>query len=61
MANVNPKIYDIPVTIRVDQAFIDACEELRRAKAPLPTRAEVVREAVMQMAEALKKPARAKR
>lgn len=39
--------YDKPVALRVDQAFLDAVEEIRGRQRPIPSKAEVIREAVM--------------
>ena len=57
MANVNPVKYTTAFTMRVDQEFLDAVEELRRLQSPIPTKADAIRAAVM---EALKR-ARAKK
>jgi ABC-type transport system involved in cytochrome bd biosynthesis fused ATPase/permease subunit len=65
MPNVNPVKYTTAFTMRADQEFLDAVEELRRLQTlaavkadaeHLPTKSDVIREAVM---EALKR-ARAK-
>jgi hypothetical protein len=59
MPNVNPVKYATDFTMRVDQEFLDAVEELRRLQTPIPTKADAIREAVM---EALKRAkARGKR
>jgi hypothetical protein len=59
MPNVSPIKYSTIFTIRVDQEFLDAVEELRELQRPIPTKSNVVREAVM---EALKRAkARVKR
>jgi len=59
MANTNPVKYTTAFTMRADQEFLKAVEELRRftvlsssADEPIPTKSDVVREAVM---EALKR------
>jgi hypothetical protein len=57
MPNVNPVKYTTAFTMRVDQEFLDAVEELRGLQRPIPTKADAIREAVM---EALKR-AKAKR
>jgi hypothetical protein len=57
MPNMSPVKYATAFTMRVDQEFIDAVEELRRLQSPIPTKADAIRAAVM---EALKR-ARAKR
>ena len=59
MPNVSPIKYSTIFTIRVDQEFLDAVEELRELQRSIPTKSNVVREAVM---EALKRAkARVKR
>jgi hypothetical protein len=61
MANTNPKKYTAAFTMRADGEFLDAVEELRRLETvaavkagaeQLPSKSDVVREAVM---EALKR------
>jgi hypothetical protein len=52
MANVNPVKYTTAFTMRVDKEFLDALEELRRLQTPIPSKADVLRELVM---EALKR------
>jgi Arc/MetJ-type ribon-helix-helix transcriptional regulator len=47
MANTAPLKFDKPVTFRVDEDFLKALDDLRRAKTPIPSRSEVVRELVM--------------
>ena len=47
MANVNPTKYTTAFTMRVDQEFLDAVEELRRSQSPIPTKADAIRAAVM--------------
>jgi hypothetical protein len=47
MPNVNPLKYSISFAMRVDQEFLDAVEELRRLQTPIPTKSDVIREAVM--------------
>jgi hypothetical protein len=34
--------------MRVDQQFLDAVKELRRLQTPIPTKADAIREAVME-------------
>ena len=56
---MSPIKYSTIFTIRVDQEFLDAVEELRELQRSIPTKSNVVREAVM---EALKRAkARVKR
>jgi Arc/MetJ-type ribon-helix-helix transcriptional regulator len=52
MPNVTPLKYSISFAMRVDQEFLDAVEELRGLQRPIPTKSDVIREAVM---EALKR------
>jgi hypothetical protein len=47
MPNVNPVKYTTAFTMRADQEFLDAVEELRRLQSPIPTKADVIRAAVM--------------
>jgi hypothetical protein len=58
MPNVNPVKYTTAFTMRVDQEFLDALEELRRLRTPIPGKADVIRELVM---EALKRAKAKKR
>jgi hypothetical protein len=58
MPNVSPIKYTTAFTMRVDQEFLDAVEELRRLQSPIPTKSDVIREAVL---EARKAKARGKR
>lgn len=58
MANSGPLKYDISQTYRVDQAFVDAVEELRTLIRPIPTKSDVVRNAVFQMLERERKRAK---
>jgi hypothetical protein len=58
MANENPVKYTAAFTMRTDQAFLDALEELRRLQTPIPSKADVLRELVM---EALKRAKAKKR
>ena len=51
MANQNPLRFDKPLTMRVDQEFLDLLDDLRRKGSPIPSRAEVIREAVEDMAK----------
>lgn len=48
MANKNPLKYDISQTYRVDQAFVDAVERLRKLSPVNPTKSDIVREAVFE-------------
>ena len=52
MPNVSPLKYSTAFTMRVDQEFLDAVDELRRLQSPIPTKADAIRAAVM---EALKR------
>jgi metal-responsive CopG/Arc/MetJ family transcriptional regulator len=54
MANTNPVRYDIPLTIRVDQEFLDAIDDLRRRLTPIPSRSEAIRDLATCAAERLK-------
>jgi len=58
MPNVSPVKYTTAFTMRVDQEFLDAVEELRRLQTPIPTKADAIRAAVM---EALKRAKAKKR
>ena len=51
MANANPVKYDIPLALRVDQAFIDAADAVRRTRSPIPSRSDIVREAMLAYAK----------
>lgn len=51
MANPNPLRFDKPLTMRVDQDFLDLLDDLRRKGNPIPSRAEVIREAVEDLAK----------
>lgn len=59
MANSNPVKYDKPLTIRVDQEFLDAADELRAAERPVISRSEMIRKALFE-ARARQKKARAR-
>ena len=48
----NPLKYNITFTIRVDQEFLDAVEELRRLQDPIPSKSDVIRDLVMDAASA---------
>ena len=47
MPNVSPKRFVETWQMRVDKEFLDAVEELRRLRTPIPTKAELVRELVI--------------
>jgi hypothetical protein len=47
----NPLKYSITFTIRVDQDFLDAVEQLRRAQDPIPSKSDVIRDLVMDAAK----------
>ena len=47
-------------TMRVDQEFLDAVEELRRLQTPIPTKADAIREAVMETLKRAKAGKRAR-
>ena len=47
MVNVTPMKYRTPITIRVDDEFVDAVKELRRAVDDPPSKSEVIRSAVL--------------
>jgi hypothetical protein len=51
-AEREPRQIDDRLPMRADQEFLDAVEELRQLQTPIPTKADVIREAVM---EALKR------
>jgi hypothetical protein len=48
MPNVSPVRYTTVFTMRVDQGFLDAVDELRRLQTPIPSKSNVIREAVME-------------
>ena len=48
MPNVSPVRYTTVFTMRVDQGFLDAVDELRRLQTPIPSKSTVIREAVME-------------
>jgi len=52
MPNVSPVRYTTVFTMRVDRGFLDAVDVLRRLQTPIPSKSNVIREAVM---EALKR------
>jgi hypothetical protein len=54
MPNVNPVKYTTAFTMRADQEFLDAVEELRRLQTPIPTKADAIRAAVMEALERAK-------
>ena len=54
MANTNPVRFDKPFAMRADQEFFAALDDLRARRRPVPTRADVIREAVARLAEAEK-------
>ncbi len=47
MPNVSPLKYPDAMTIRVDQEFRDAVDELRRGMNPVPTKSEAIRIVVL--------------
>lgn len=51
MANTTPLKYQKAVTIRVDEDFIEAVEEIRRSEKPIPTKSDAIRDAVLEKRE----------
>ena len=51
MSNVKPVKFTAAFTMRTDQEFLDAVEELRRLQTPIPSKSDAIRAAVI---EALK-------
>jgi predicted transcriptional regulator len=47
MPNVSPVRYTTVFTMRVDQDFLDAVDELRRLRTPISSKSNVIRGAVM--------------
>jgi hypothetical protein len=54
MANVNPIKYRTAFTMRVDEEFLDALEQLRKLESPIPTKSDAIRAAVMEVLAARK-------
>ena len=48
MPNVSPVKYTTAFTMRVDQEFLDAVEELRRLQTSIPSKSDVIRDLVME-------------
>lgn len=46
MANTNPLELDRPFTMRANDGFHEQLEAIRRARSPIPTKAEVIRDLV---------------
>jgi ribosomal protein L4 len=61
MGNTASVKYNIPVTIRVDQEFVEAVKELRRAADDPPTKADIIRRAVLNERDRERKAAEKKR
>lgn len=55
MPNVSPKVQDRSFTLRADDAFFDALDELRSMLKPVPSKSDAVRMAVMEALERRKK------
>ena len=59
MPNVSPQRYTIALNMRIDQEFMDALDELRAMQKPIPTKAEVIRMAVLEVLATRKANAKA--
>jgi hypothetical protein len=47
MSNAKPIKFTAAFTMRTDQEFLDAVEELRRLQTPIPSKSDVIRAAVI--------------
>lgn len=54
MPNVNPVKYTTAFTMRVDEDFLDAVEQLRKMESPIPSKSDAIRAAVMETLAARK-------
>ena len=58
MPNVNPIKYSTAMTIRVDDEFKEAVDDLRTLIRPVPSKSEAVRRAVLEMRDRLSRSER---